>query len=102
MGRGNEIFFNIMLQVFIDTVPASVISLETAVLRQDWLQVAEMVHKLKISFYTMRVTRLKPLIRQLESDAKKRENLETIPEQITQIINLTRTLLKQLRSEIKS
>jgi len=102
MSRGNEVFFNKMLQVFIDTVPSSVISLETAVLRQDWLQVAEIAYKLKISFDTMRVTRLKPLVRQLESDAKKRENLETIPEQIAQIANLTRTLLKQLRSEIKS
>ena len=102
MGRGNEVYFNKMLQAFIDTVPAAVISLETAVLRQDWLQVAEIAHKLTTSFDTMRVTHLKPLIGQLESDAKKRENLETIPEQIAQIINLTRTLLKQLRSEIKS
>jgi len=102
MGRDNEVFFNKMLQVFIDTVPVVVLSLETAMLRQDWLQVAEVAHKLKISSDTMRVTRLKPLIGQLESDAKKRENLETIPEQIAQITILTRTLLQQLRSETKS
>jgi CheY-like chemotaxis protein len=102
MCRGNEAFFNKMLQVFIDTVPASVVSLETAMLRQDWPNVAEMAHKLKTSFDTMRVSRLKPLIRKLEADAKKQENLTTIPEQVEHISNLTRTLLNQLRLEIKS
>jgi len=102
MCRGNEAFFNKMLQVFIDTVPASVVSLETAMLRQDWPNVAEMAHKLKTSFDTMRVSRLKPLIRKLESDAKKQENLAAIPEQVEHISNLTRTLLDQLRLEIKT
>jgi len=102
MCRGNEAFFNKMLQVFIDTVPTSIVALETAMLRQDWLDVAETAHKLKTSFDTMRVARLKPMIRKLEADAKKRENLDTIPAQVEQVTNITRTLLDQLRADIKS
>ncbi|PIQ20489.1 MAG: hypothetical protein COW65_14665, partial [Cytophagales bacterium CG18_big_fil_WC_8_21_14_2_50_42_9] len=71
-------------------------------LRHDWPNVAEMAHKLKTSFDTMRAARLKPLIRKLEADANKQENLDTIPVQVEQITYLTRTLLDQLRSEVKS
>jgi CheY-like chemotaxis protein len=101
MCRGNEAFFNKMLKVFIDTVPTSVVSLETAMLRQDWLNVAEMAHKLKTSFDTMRVASLKPVIRKLEVDAKKRENLAAIPEQVEKVTQTTRALLDQLRLEVK-
>lgn len=101
MCRGNEAFFNKMLKVFIDTVPTSVVSLETAMLRQDWTNVAEMAHKLKTSFDTMRVASLKPVIRKLEVDAKKQENLAAIPEQVEKVTQTTRALLDQLRLEVK-
>jgi signal transduction histidine kinase/DNA-binding NarL/FixJ family response regulator len=101
MCRGNEAFFNKMLKVFIDTVPTSVVSLETAMLRQDWSNVAEMAHKLKTSFDTMRVSSLKPVIRKLEVDAKKQENLGAIPEQVEKVTQTTRALLDQLRLEVK-
>lgn len=101
MCRGNEAFFNKMLKVFIDTVPTSVVSLETAMLRRDWNHVAEMAHKLKTSFDTMRVSSLKPVIRKLEVDAKKQENLEAIPEQVEKVTQTTRALLDQLRLEVK-
>jgi signal transduction histidine kinase/FixJ family two-component response regulator/HPt (histidine-containing phosphotransfer) domain-containing protein len=101
MCRGNEAFFNKMLKVFIDTVPTSVVSLETAMLRQDWTNVAEMAHKLKTSFDTMRVSSLKPVIRKLEVDAKKQENLAAIPEQVEKVTQTTRALLDQLRLEVK-
>lgn len=101
MCRGNEAFFNKMLKVFIDTVPGSVVSLETAMLRQDWGNVAEMAHKLKTSFDTMRVASLKPVIRKLEVDAKKQENLAAIPAQVDKVTQTTRVLLDQLRQEVR-
>jgi CheY-like chemotaxis protein len=101
MCRGNEAFFNKMLKVFIDTVPTAVVSLETAMLRQDWTNVAEMAHKLKTSFDTMRVASLKPVIRKLEVDAKKQENLTAIPQQVEKVTQTTRALLDQLRLEVK-
>ena len=101
MCRGNEAFFNKMLKVFIDTVPHSVISLERAMLQQDWNNVAEMAHKLKTSFDTMRVVSLKPVIRKLETDAKKQENLRAIPEHVEKVSRTTRALLDQLRLEVK-
>ena len=101
MCRGNEAFFNKMLKVFIDTVPHSVVSLEKAMLQQDWNNVAEMAHKLKTSFDTMRVVSLKPVIRKLETDAKKQENLRAIPEHVEKVSRTTRALLDQLRLEVK-
>lgn len=99
MCRGNEAFFNKMLKIFIDTVPDAVVSLESAMHRQDWVQVAEMAHKLKTSFDTMRVASLKPVIRKLEADAKKRENLAAMPDQVEKVRQTTRALLDQLRQE---
>jgi hypothetical protein len=60
-----------------------------------------MAHKLKTSFDTMRVASLKPVIRKLEVNAKKQENLRSIPEHVEKVSQTTRTLLDQLRLEVK-
>lgn len=99
MSRGNEAFINRTKQLFVDTVPATVEELSTKAEQADWLGVSSAAHKLKSTIDTMRIEKLKEVVRQIETDAKKSENLADIHSNIQYLTQVMQQVIEKLRQD---
>lgn len=101
MSRGNQSFINRTIQLFIQTVPKTVAEIQNCAQQQDWQGVSAGAHKLKSTIDTLRIDQLRPVIRQIEQDAKKGMNLPRVAELIAFTADHINQIAKHLSSEIK-
>ncbi|RIJ41566.1 PAS domain-containing hybrid sensor histidine kinase/response regulator [Pontibacter oryzae] len=100
MSRGNEAFLKRTKQLFVDTVPATVTDMQDKYQQADWTGVSAAAHKLKSTIDTMRIERLKDIIRQIESNAKSQENLEEVRNKISYLSEVMDQVIAQLKADI--
>jgi len=97
LSGGDESFIRQMVELFIDTMPASVIEFQTTVDHKQWDAMGKLAHKLKSTTGSMGMDCIKDEIRSVEINCKKNENLEETPalvEKCIQVINQTVIQLK--------
>ncbi|MEJ8801788.1 PAS domain S-box protein [Pontibacter sp. H249] len=100
MSRGNEAFIQRAKKLFLSTVPETLDDISQKQLTHDWAGVSAAAHKLKSTIDTLRIEKLKEVIRQIESDAKTQENLEEVTEKIAVLNEVMHKVLEQMRSEV--
>ncbi|SFU44311.1 PAS domain S-box protein [Pontibacter akesuensis] len=100
MSRGNEVFIKRTKQLFIDTVPACVSEMQQKRNEAAWNEVSGLAHKLKPTIDTMRIESLKEVVRQIESDAKRQEDLARVSKNIDLLTDVLNKVVDQLQSEL--
>lgn len=100
MSRGNEAFLKRTKQLFVDTVPATVTDMKEKYDQADWTGVSAAAHKLKSTIDTMRIERLKDIVRQIENNAKVQENLDGIGTNISYLSEVMDMVIAQLKADL--
>jgi PAS domain S-box-containing protein len=98
---GDESFVKRMVQLFIETVPPSLADLQKETVQQNWLHVSKLAHKLKATIDSMGITRVKDVVRSIETSGKKGEELDKIPAQVQEVITVLEACVKQLKRDFE-
>ena len=96
---GDEAFVKSMVVLFLQTVPVSLDDLQSACNDQNWEQAGRVAHKLKSTIDSMKITPLKDVIRKIESNGKKCENVETIPELVKEVQIIMHRCMNQVKMD---
>ncbi|PRY12036.1 PAS domain S-box-containing protein [Pontibacter ummariensis] len=100
MSRGNDAFIRKTMQLFIETVPPTVAEIQEKSQMADWLAVSAGAHKLKSTIDTMRIEKLKDVVRQIESKAKAQENLAAVKANIKVLAEVIHQVVAQLHADL--
>ncbi len=100
LGRGNKEFIKRTIELFIKTAPETVESLQDGIRSQDWSAVSGAAHKLKSTVDTLKIEQLRPVVRQIEIDARKTINLEAIPDLVNFIEDHINQTINQIKQEL--
>jgi CheY-like chemotaxis protein len=76
---GDESFVKSMILLFLETVPSIMEQMQLACKQRDWQLTSKLAHKLKSTIDSLNIYQLQDLIRKIESDGKKEENLDQVP-----------------------
>jgi len=98
---GDLSFVKRMVQLFIDTVPPSMAELQKETTQQNWLQVSKLAHKLKATIDSMGITRIKEVVRTVEANGKKGEEVDKIPGLVQEVINVLEACMVQLKRDFE-
>ena len=98
---GDAGFVKKMVQLFLETVPPSMADLQKDTTEQNWVNVSKLAHKLKATIDSMGITRIKEVVRTIETNGKKEEELDKIPGQVQEVINVLEACMKQLKRDFE-
>jgi CheY-like chemotaxis protein len=96
---GDESFVKSMVLLFLETVPCILDQMQVACLSKDWELTSRLAHKLKSTIDSMNIYQLQDLIRKIESDGKKKENIDHLPAAIRLLQKGMNDCIKQVRSD---
>ena len=99
LSGGDTGFIKRMVQLFIDTMPASLKELHTATGQQQWETVSKLAHKMKATIDSMGIVILKEVIRTIELNGKKGEHVEAIPKMVAQVDVMVNQCIAQLKND---
>ena len=97
---GDKTFTKKMLQLFLDTVPATLADLTNASDRNEWAALSKHAHKLKSTIDSMGVSSLTAVIRGIESKGKTGEDVAVIPGLVEKVLSVMQEVMVQVRREL--
>ncbi|MHC2992431.1 hypothetical protein OB13_12845 [Pontibacter sp. HJ8] len=100
MSHNNEAFLNRARQIFADTVPGTIRDMQQAVLIRDWQKVSALAHKLKSTIDTMKIEKLKEVVRFIESQAKQSTDLDTVRSAVQELCQVMLQVVEQVREDM--
>ncbi len=98
---GNEVFFKEFITLFLNSAPAAVADMETALKNKDWEMMRQVAHKIKPSFNYVGLKELNKAAARIEDLSKKLSELDEIPALINTIKTTCEIAYLELRQEIK-
>ena len=96
ISRGNEEFVKRMFLLFQEQTKVRLVEMEKAVAANNFLQVAEIAHKMKPGLESFCIDSLKETVRSLEKAAEN--PMEINQQNSRQIISVLQTVLKEMES----
>ena len=99
MSDGNDTFVLKMVKTFIEETAKEIDLLKAQLETQDWYALYGTAHKIKPSFHFMGIHELKDVILSLEQNAKQKVNVELIPEQVKNIVQIFNESIEELKRE---
>jgi PAS domain S-box-containing protein len=96
---GDTSFVKRMVQLFIETVPPSMADIQKETEQQNWLNVSKLAHKMKATIDSMGITKIKDVVRTIEANGKKGEELDKIPAQVQEVVSVLEACMGQLRKD---
>jgi len=97
LARGSEDFVQMLVKIFLDTIPADSNAMVQACNDKKWDSVSKLAHKLKSTIDTMHMVSIKENVRTIESDAKQGINKEAIPALVQKINSVIERTAADLR-----
>ena len=97
---GDEGFIKKMVALFIETVPQNMQDLKNALHEENWDLVGKTAHKLKSTIDSMGIKSIRQEIRTVESNAKQKDSLHSIPSLIGTIDSVIQECIGQLQAEV--
>src|SRR5687768_3279043 len=79
LSGGDEAFIRQMVELFIETMPASMQELQFTLDQNQWDSMGKLAHKLKSTTGSMGMNSIKDEIKAVEQNCKKNENLDETP-----------------------
>jgi HPt (histidine-containing phosphotransfer) domain-containing protein len=89
-----------ILQIFLETTPASLETLRQSILHEDWEAVYQMAHKLKSSVGILQMNALLTEITTIEQSAKELQNVERIPVVLKRVVKEFDLIKPMLEAEL--
>ncbi len=96
---GDAGFVKRMVELFVDTVPPSLAELQRETEEQNWQQVSKLAHKMKATIDSMGITKIKDVVRAIETNGKKGEQVDQLPAQVQEVVKVLEACMGQLRKE---
>jgi len=97
---GDKSFTKRMLQLFLDTVPATLTDIRNASDKGEWMTLSKHAHKLKSTIDSMNIDTLKADIRNIESGGKTGENTELLKTLVQKVLTVMQLVMDQVRKEL--
>jgi signal transduction histidine kinase/DNA-binding response OmpR family regulator len=98
---GDTSFVKRMVQLFLETVPPSMTDIQQDVEQQNWVNVSKLAHKMKATIDSMGITKIKDVVRAIETNGKKGEELDKIPGQVQEVVQVLEACMEQLRRDFE-
>ncbi|MGZ5134525.1 MAG: response regulator [Flavitalea sp.] len=99
LSGGDEAFIKQMVELFVDTMPASMKELQATIDGKEWEAMGKLAHKLKSTTGSMGMNSIKDEVRAVEQNCKKTENLEATPALATKVITVINQTVDQLKND---
>jgi PAS domain S-box-containing protein len=96
---GDAGFVRKMVQLFIETVPPSMIDIQNETEQQNWLNVSKLAHKMKATIDSMGIVKIKEVVRAIEANGKKGEEVDKIPAQVQEVVRVLEGCVSQLKKD---
>ena len=97
---GDKSFTKRMLQLFLDTVPATLADIRNASDKGEWNTLSKHAHKLKSTIDSMNIATLKADIRAIESRGKTGVDVSSIPALVEKVLSVMNEVMLQVKKEI--
>ncbi len=97
---GDRSFIQRMLQLFLDTVPATLNDLKKTCDAADWAMLSKHAHKLKSTIDSMNIDSLKKDIRSIESSAKTNGDPAELQRLTNRVLSVMNDVMKQVKAEL--
>lgn len=97
---GDKSFIRKMVQLFLDTVPATLNDLKTTSGNGDWASLSKHAHKLKSTIDSMNINSLKQDIRTIEASAKANGDPAELRRLTDRVLAVMQDVMKQVKSEL--
>jgi hypothetical protein len=96
---GDAGFVKKMVQLFIETVPPSMADIQKETGQQNWANVSKLAHKMKATIDSMGIVKIKDVVRVIEANGKKGEEVDKIPAQVQEVIQVLEECVGQLKKD---
>ncbi|MCS3797871.1 ATP-binding protein [Niastella sp. OAS944] len=96
---GDTGFVKKMVQLFIETVPPSMTDIQKETGQQNWVNVSKLAHKMKATIDSMGIVKIKEVVRAIEANGKKGEDVDKIPGQVQEVIEVLEACVFQLKKD---
>ena len=96
---GDAGFVKKMVQLFIETVPPSMTDIQRETDQQNWVNVSKLAHKMKATIDSMGIVKIKEVVRVIEANGKKGEEVDKIPGQVQEVIQVLEGCVQQLKRD---
>lgn len=97
---GDKSFVQRMLQLFLDTVPATINDLKASCDAGDWAMLSKHAHKLKSTIDSMNINSLKQDIRTIETSAKSNGDPVELKRLTSKVLSVINEVMTQVKKEI--
>lgn len=99
LSGGDESFIRQMVELFVETMPASTQELQSTLDQQQWEAMGKLAHKLKSTTGSMGMESIKDEVKAVEQNCKKNENLEQTPALVKKVILVINQTVAQLKKD---
>lgn len=99
LSGGDEGFIRQMVELFVETMPASIGELESTLDQKQWEAMGKLAHKLKSTTGSMGMESIKDEVKAVEQNCKKNENLEETPALVKKMILVIGQTVTQLKED---
>lgn len=96
---GDTGFIKKMVQIFLDTMPPSVVQLQNELQAQSWDTLSKLAHKMKSTIDSMGINSLKDVIRTIEANGKQKNDLDSLPAHVKQVSEVLEQCVVQLKQD---
>jgi CheY-like chemotaxis protein len=96
---GDQSFIVKMLQLFLNTVPASLSEMRSFSDKGAWLELSKVAHKLKSTIDSMGIAELKQTIRDIENLGKAGKDTATIPPMVKTVIETMDRVMARVKKD---
>ena len=101
LSGGDAAFIRQMVELFVETMPASTRELQGTLDQQQWEAMGKVVHKLKSTTGSMGMNSIKDEVKAVEHNCKKNENLDETPQLVRKVILVINQTVAQLRKDFE-
>jgi CheY-like chemotaxis protein len=96
---GDKAFILKMLQLFLDTVPATLEDMRIKSDSRDWAALSKVAHKLKSTVDSMGIAALKQDIRKVEADGKAGQSVDALPSLVDKVVTIMNEVMIQVKKD---
>jgi CheY-like chemotaxis protein len=97
---GDKSFIQRMLQLFLDTVPATLADIRNTCDRNEWMALSKHAHKLKSTIDSLNIASLKDVIRAIEIKGKSGDDVAVIPALVEKVLSVMAEVIQQVKREL--
>jgi len=89
-----------MLQLFLDTAPATLADIKSACDKSEWQALSKHAHKLKSTIDSLNIDSLKDVIRAIETGSKSAPDPVQLKSLVTKVLDIMQQVMVQVKEEL--